>query len=156
MTDRTPGNPPEILVRAAGGVIWRRRGDRVETAVVHRPRYDDWTLPKGKLDDGETLEDCARREILEETGIAVELGEHVCTTRYPVTAKGGRHATKVVDYWLARPVDVPVFTSNDESVFVPNDEVDELRWCDAADAAALLSYARDREVLDAAMAMLDG
>lgn len=147
MTDSTPGNPPDILVRAAGGVIWRRRGGRVETAVVHRPRYDDWTLPKGKLDDGETLEDCARREILEETGIAVELGEHVRTTRYPVTAKGGRPATKVVDYWLARPVDEPVFSSNDE--------VDELRWCDAADAAALLSYARDREVLDAAMAMLD-
>ena len=147
MTD----TPAELEVPAAGGVIWRRRAGRVEAVdvvVVHRPRYDDWTLPKGKLDDGETLAECARREILEETGITVELGGHVCTTRYPVTAKGGRPATKVVDYWLARPVDEPPF--------VPNDEVDELRWCDPADAAALLSYARDREVLAAAVALIDG
>lgn len=144
--------PDELEVPAAGGVIWRRRAGRVgvviEVVVVHRPRYDDWTLPKGKLDAGETLAECARREILEETGIAVELGEHVCTTRYPVTAKGGRAATKVVDYWLARPVDEPAF--------IANREVDELRWCDVAGAAALLSYGRDREVLDAAVALLDG
>jgi 8-oxo-dGTP diphosphatase len=109
-----------------------RRGD--EVLLVHRPKYDDWTLPKGKLDKGESFEDAARREVEEETGFVCELGEELQSTTYH-----DRHGRlKLVRYWEMTPV---------EGEFVPNDEVDELRWLARDEARELLSYERDRDVL---------
>ena len=119
------------VVRAAGGVVWR--DGRV--LLVHRPRYDDWTFPKGKADEGETDEECALREVEEETGLRCELGPELASTRYA----DARGRPKRVRWWRMQPVDDPGFT--------PNDEVDELRWANADEAAALLSYARDLGLL---------
>jgi 8-oxo-dGTP diphosphatase len=122
-------------VIAAGGVLWRPGPDGApEIAVVHRPRYDDWSLPKGKLDDGETAPVAAVREISEETGFTVRLGPHLGDVHYQVPE--GR---KVVYWWSARAL---------SGEFTPGDEVDELRWLDAARAAELLSYPHDRGVLE--------
>ena len=118
-------------VLAAGTVLWRPG----EVAVVHRPRYDDWSLPKGKLDRGETLAACALRETREETGVHARLGPRIGDVRYAVAE--GR---KLVRYWAAEALDTPPF--------VPNDEVDELRWVDLEDAVDLVSYPHDRQVLE--------
>ncbi|HYN49659.1 MAG TPA: NUDIX hydrolase [Thermoleophilaceae bacterium] len=120
-------------VRAAGGVVTR---DGL-VALVHRPRYDDWTLPKGKLDPGESFEDAALREIDEETGLRARLVRELPAVNYEV-----RGRPKVVRYWLMEVESDPGF--------VPNDEVDELRWLGPSEASALLSYDRDRDVLAAA------
>ncbi|GAA2067651.1 NUDIX hydrolase [Williamsia deligens] len=122
-------------VFAAGGVVWRPVSSYggVEIAMIHRPHYDDWTLPKGKRESGENLVATAIREIAEETGCLTRLGRRLTTVSYDVSA--GR---KVVHYWSARWL---------EGDFVENDEVDEMRWVDPAEAAALASYPADRKVL---------
>lgn len=123
------------LVRAAGGIVLRDG----EVLLVHRPRYDDWTFPKGKADDGEADEDCALREVLEETGLVCTITEEAGTTEY-IDAKG---RPKRVQWFLMEPL---------RGQFVPNDEVDDVRWAEPADAAALLSYGRDLELLAAVRA----
>jgi 8-oxo-dGTP diphosphatase len=122
-------------VEAAGGVLVRDG----RMAVVHRPKYDDWTLPKGKLDPGEAFEEAALREVEEETGLRCELGPELPSTRY----EDSKGRPKVVRYWRMMPL------SGD---FSPNDEVDELRWLPPAEAAELLTFDRDREVVEAAAA----
>ena len=122
------------VVRAAGCVVWRRHGDDVEVLVVHRPRYDDWSFPKGKLDPGETDQQCALREVREETGLSGRLGPELAATRY--ADHHGR--PKVVRYWSLEV---------DGGRFEPNDEVDEVRWLPAPQAEALLTYDHDRSVL---------
>ncbi|CAN5219771.1 NUDIX hydrolase [soil metagenome] len=130
--------PAPLLVTAAGGVVWRpRTGPHdVEVLLVHRPRYDDWSLPKGKLDHGETFESAALREIAEETGVHGELGTDLGEVRY--TDHRGR--PKVVRWWAVRG----------DAIGTPEDtdEVDEMRWLTPDEAAALLSYPTDAEVLD--------
>ena len=123
-------------VRAAGGVVLRdREGGGVELCVVHRPRYDDWSLPKGKLDKGESFEEGALREVLEETGLRCRLRQELEEVRY--TDHKGR--PKIVRYWL---MDVA-----EDQGFAPNEEVDELRWLELPAAAALVSYDHDRELV---------
>jgi 8-oxo-dGTP diphosphatase len=117
-------------VRAAGGVVVRDG----TVAVVHRPRYDDWSLPKGKLDPGESWEQAALREVEEEIGLRCRLGAELSSVEY--TDRKGR--AKVVRYWLMEPVG---------GEFVPNEEVDEVRWMPYEEAARRLSYPRDRELL---------
>jgi 8-oxo-dGTP diphosphatase len=128
-----------VTVSAAGAVLWRDRGDGAEIAVVHRPRYDDWSLPKGKLDPGETLPGAAVREIGEETGFRAILGRHLHSVRYQVP--GG---DKIVEYYSAAAVD---------GAFTPNDEVDSVRWLPVAEAASALSYQTDVDVLRAFTAL---
>jgi 8-oxo-dGTP diphosphatase len=123
-------------VEAAGGVLVRPREDRYELCLVHRPRYNDWTLPKGKLDPGETFEEAALREVEEETGLRCELGRELQSTHY-VDGKG---RPKIVRYWLMEVVD---------GEFQPNDEVDELRWMTPYEAVQALTYERDRELVAA-------
>ena len=115
-------------VRAAGGVVLR--DGRV--AVVHRPRYDDWSLPKGKLDPDESFEDAALREVEEETGLRCHLVRELPAVEYEV-----RGRPKLVRYWAMEVAQ--------ETPFVPNEEVDELRWVEPREALAMLSYDRDRE-----------
>jgi 8-oxo-dGTP diphosphatase len=119
-------------IDAAGGVVVR---DGL-VLLVHRPRYDDWSFPKGKLDPGESFEEAALREVEEETGVRAGLGRELPATRYEV-----RGRPKLVRYWLMTP--------EAESDFDPNDETDELRWATKEEARGLLSYAHDRELLEA-------
>ena len=104
----------------------------------HRPRYDDWSLPKGKLDADESWEEAALREVEEETGMRCRLGEELEPSNYQ--DRKGRD--KVVRYWLMVP--------EDDTDFVPNDEVDQLRWLAPPEAAELLSYAHDKELVQSA------
>jgi 8-oxo-dGTP diphosphatase len=123
-------------VRAAGGVVVRRSGDgRLEVAVVHRPRYDDWSLPKGKLEEGESFSAAAAREVEEETGLRCELREELEPSRY----RDQRGREKLVRWWRMEPV---------AGKFAPNSEVDELRWLTPDAALRLLAYAHDRRLLE--------
>ena len=128
-------------VRAAGAVLWRAvgqgaedsAGTAIEVAVVHRPRYDDWSLPKGKVDPGEIEAVTAVREIFEETGFHARLGRRLMSVTYPVG-----DSVKKVTYWAAKAGD---------GEFTPNDEVDQLIWLPVRDAMTKLTYPFDRKVL---------
>ena len=139
------GEAGENVVRAAGGAVWRWGASDIEVLLIHRPRYDDWTLPKGKVKEGEHEDDAALREVAEETGLECELGAELATTRY----EDARGRPKVVRYW-AMEVYGPA-----EEPFRPNDEVDKLAWLDIEKAVDRLSYAHDREVLEALMDVTD-
>jgi 8-oxo-dGTP diphosphatase len=116
--------------KAAGGVVMRDG----RLAVVHRPKYDDWSLPKGHLEEGESWEDAALREVEEELGIRARTVRALDPVRYR-TPKG---RDKEVRYWVMEPV---------EGEFAPNDEVDAVRWVAPDEAGALLSYEADRSLI---------
>jgi 8-oxo-dGTP diphosphatase len=127
----------EPEVRAGGGVIMRRTGGGDEVAVIHRPKYEDWSLPKGKLEPGESWEDAALREVEEETGFRCRLDAELPPNRYE-----DRHGRdKLVRYWAMAP---------EAGEFAPNEEVDELRWLPVGEALDLLTYAHDRTLVEAA------
>jgi 8-oxo-dGTP diphosphatase len=115
--------------------VYRRDGDDLQVLLVHRPRYDDWTFPKGKAYEDETDEECAVREVAEETGLRCELEAELALSEY--TDSRGR--PKRVRYWRMRPV---------SGSFTPTEEVDEIRWCGPAEAAIILSYERDTALLE--------
>ena len=123
--------PEDAEVLAAGGLVLR--DDHV--AIVHRPKYDDWSFPKGKLDEGEDFEAAALREVWEETGLRCSLGR----TLGDATYTDNKDRSKLVRYFEMRP---------QSGEFTPNNEVDELRWVPLADACDLLSYGFDRELVD--------
>jgi 8-oxo-dGTP diphosphatase len=119
------------VVRAAGGLILR--GGKV--LLVHRPKYDDWSFPKGKCHDGESDQACALREVEEETGLRCELLDELGGTSY----RDGKGRPKTVRYWRMRALD---------GEFVPHGEVDEIRWETPETAARLLSWSRDLPLLE--------
>ena len=123
------------VVRAAGGIIHRPgRDDRLEVAIIHRPKYDDWSLPKGKLDGDETEEQAALREVEEETGLRCEIERVIGRVSYR-----DRHGRpKTVTYFAMHTVG---------GEFTPNDEADDLRWLSVADAIEALSYAHDKRLV---------
>jgi 8-oxo-dGTP diphosphatase len=119
-------------------VVWRRGdGGGVEVLLVHRPKYDDWSFPKGKLAPGEDELAAAVREVEEETGLRCDVGSELPSTRY----RDNKGRPKVVRYWTMRPRD---------GVFAPSDEVDEVRWLPIDDAGRALTYMHDHDVLRAA------
>ncbi|MER7793426.1 NUDIX hydrolase [Streptomyces sp. NPDC097640] len=132
------------VIRAAGCVLWRRspRDGRPEIALVHRPRYDDWSHPKGKLKPGEEPLDGALREVLEETGVVCVPGAALPTVRY--LAKG---RPKEVDYWAAEAAEAA--DGGADAEFVPNDEVDRLAWLPPDAARERLTHDHDRVLVDA-------
>ncbi|QNG19258.1 NUDIX hydrolase [Rhodococcus triatomae] len=138
------GKQVKANIFAAGAVIWRRPPDSphgVEVALIHRPKYDDWSFPKGKLDPGETSVVAAVREVREETGFEIRLGRYLRAETYPIP---GHRKLKRVEYWAAQIT---------EGHFRANDEVDELRWLTPEHAADQLSYPMDRKILRRFLAM---
>ncbi|MBM0127836.1 NUDIX hydrolase [Pimelobacter simplex] len=127
---------PDIL---AAGVVVFRPGR--EVLLVHRPKYDDWSFPKGKLDRGEHPVAAAVREVAEETGVHVRLGPALPSQRYPVARR-----MKTVHYWTGR-----VVGDDDVSAYPPNDEIDAVAWVPVDEAPARLSYEHDRRTLAAAL-----
>jgi len=124
------------LVRSAGGVVARKVGTDLQIAVVHRPGYDDWTFPKGKLDDGESMEAAALREVEEETGLSCKLVRPLGCTAY-IDHRGRE---KIACYWLMEA---------SGGRFKPGKEVDEMRWLTPREALQVLTYRRDRNLLRA-------
>lgn len=123
--------PPEL---AAGGVLWRRKNEDVQVLLVHRPSYDDWSLPKGKLDSGESLLQCAIREVEEETGYTCRVGRKLPT----VTYRKANGDPKEVAFWAMEPI---------SGKFTPNKEVDRAKWVRFDKAIKRLSYDVDRQML---------
>jgi len=140
-TSALDGDVNGSVIRAAGGVLWRpgpaEDPGTIEVAVVHRPRYDDWCLPKGKLAQGESDLEAAIREVLEETGFHVRVGEPLGTTRYRRFVNGVDRP-KVVRWWAMRA---------SSGAFAANDEVDELRWVSLERARTILTSASDLTAL---------
>lgn len=125
-------------ISAAGGVVLRREGGDTRVAVVHRPKYMDWSLPKGKLEKGESFKQAARREVREETGYECEVMEELP----PVSYLDRKARTKLVRYWLM---------AAGKGKFEPHSEVDELRWVTGREARKLLTYEHDRELVRRAL-----
>ncbi len=134
VSTKKAGTKPQRVV-AAGAALWRPDPDTGEPhlAMIHRPRYDDWSLPKGKVDPGENEPVAAVREIWEETGQRSHLGRRLIQTHYQIP-----QGHKTVHYWAARALG---------GDFVPGDEVDRLEWLPIAEASERLTYPHDRDVL---------
>ena len=126
---------PDIEVWAAGGAVWRTVDGQVELLLVRRESHEDWTMPKGKLDDGETLGACALREVEEETGLRCLRGDRLSLVAYT----DGRGRSKAVVYWMMTAI---------EGAFAPSAEIDAVGWFDLASARAILSYRRDVVLVD--------
>jgi 8-oxo-dGTP diphosphatase len=135
---KTSDGKPDIT--AAGGVVLRREsGDRrTRVAVIHRPKYMDWSLPKGKLEKGESFKQAALREVEEETGFRCKANDELPSVSY----LDRKARTKLVRYWLMEP---------QKGRFEPHGEVDELRWLTRREASRLLTYDHDRELVNRAM-----
>ena len=130
------------MIRAAGALLWRENSElKIEIALIHRPRYDDWSLPKGKLEEGETSLLCAFREVIEETGITPTFGRELGSVEYKEPA-----GLKRVKYWSARA------PYNSEK-FVVNEEVDEIKWLNPDEAHSLATHESDRTIIENFLAL---
>jgi 8-oxo-dGTP pyrophosphatase MutT (NUDIX family) len=138
MTDHSSQNsdsqPTNRMIQAAGGLVWRQRSGGRELALIHRRRYQDWSLPKGKLKNGESWQQAALREVLEETGCEALLGDFAGQIDYEV-----RGTPKRVLFWHMQAVD--------ECQFYPNEEVDAVEWMPPDQALKWLNYAGERALL---------
>ena len=123
------------IEQAGGGIVWRSGDSGLEVLVVHRPRYDDWAYPKGKLDEGESLIECALREVFEETGLICRVGRYLGEISF--TLPEGRD--KTVSYWAMQAV---------EGTFEANDEVDAVQWVSEDELASELTYDLDRSLAE--------
>lgn len=133
-------------VRAAGGVVLRWREDNLQVLVIHRPRYGDWSHPKGKCNRGEPWADAALREVSEETGLTVDIGPRLSNVIYP----DWRDREKKVKYWMMWPSDgVGTITR------LPDGEVDDIVWVTPTTALDLLTYEHDRDLLVEALAEVE-
>lgn len=133
-------------VLAAGALVWREREGQLEVLAVHRPRYNDWSWPKGKLDPGETLPACAVREVAEETRLTIELGPPLPTLRYPIA--GGK--IKVVRYWSAHetaPDSAPA-SAREQVKAASKHEIDEIAWLTIEEARARITFHDDLRPLE--------
>jgi 8-oxo-dGTP diphosphatase len=137
----------ETAVYAAGGVVWRVVDDKLRVLLIHRTKYRDVTLPKGKVDPGEMLAETAVREIHEETGIRVALGVPVGVSRYRLPSK----RTKIVHYWAAEATDAAIKVS----AFVPNKEIAAIEWVSPKKALRRLSYPVDIEIMENFVRLID-
>ena len=123
------------IILAAGALVWRKSKEKkIEIAVIHRPKYNDWTIPKGKVELNESSIACAYREVIEETSIETEFGMYLGEVKYQ-----SLDGPKQVSFWSAQVVK--------ENTFTPNSEVDAIKWVEAAKAAKFLSLDSDREIL---------
>jgi 8-oxo-dGTP pyrophosphatase MutT (NUDIX family) len=149
------------MVRAAGGAIWRRVPTGVDVVLVHRPAYDDWAFPKGKLEPGETDEQAAVREVREETGLLCRLGTELPTTTYA----DGQGRSKIVRYWSMTVVPAPGAATSSPTANAESDaplapepkarrEIDKVYWAPVDEARRRLTYPRDVVVLDALFELL--
>ena len=139
-----PNHRRGTVVRAAGTVPWRRKKGKLQVALVHRPRYHDWSWPKGKLDRGEDWAAAAARETAEETGLVVRLGARLPSQTYSLGRHAGRPVSKRVEYWTARPIGGSGKLEH---------EIDEIAWLTPEKAARRLSYPRDIDQLNALVAL---
>ncbi|NLU68029.1 NUDIX hydrolase [Streptomyces sp. HNM0574] len=142
VADVTGAAPVRPVVRAAGCVLWRAAAgaEGIEIALISRPKWGDWSHPKGKLDPGETFAGAAVREVFEETGMSCELGAPLPTLRYPASGR-----PKEVRYWAAEATG---------GTFVPNKEVDRLIWLPPTAARVRLTHPHDRPLVDALLTAL--
>lgn len=131
------------VISAAGGLVWRTSTQDKTLAVIHRPRYDDWALPKGKLQEGEVWEAAAIREVEEETGCKSRLGDFAGSVSYQVGSK-----TKIVLFWNMYPTG--------ECEFVPSTEVDKIVWLSVEDALKRLDYPAERNLLQTVVSLESG
>jgi len=138
---KTESTEESFDVRAAGGLIFRGSLSDPKLAIVHRPRYDDWTFPKGKAEPGEADEETAYREVLEETGFECELGRELPS----VTYRDHKDRSKIVRYWVMSVL---------SGAFEPNEEVDVLEWVSAIEAGERLTYDHDVDVLSAFLSLV--
>ena len=135
-----------VDVHAAGAVVWRLRRGKLEVVVVHRAKWNDWGLPKGKLEPGESLAECAVREVAEETGLLIQLGQRLEPVRYRLADGRWKQST----YWVAREVEQsnPALNGRTVPLRAPKTEIDKVEWLSVKEAKARLSYAHDRDRLD--------
>ncbi len=127
-------NPNTTVIEAAGGIVWRKTGDVKKLALVHRPKYDDWTLPKGKLEKGESWQDAALREVEEETNCKVELENFAGSLSYTVQG-----IPKVVLFWNMKAVKIPPRAADEE--------VDNVIWVTPEEALEKLDYTSEKILL---------
>jgi 8-oxo-dGTP pyrophosphatase MutT (NUDIX family)/phosphohistidine phosphatase SixA len=159
LRDTLPGPRPEardrcdtsrmtepVIVVAAGAVVFRDEGSSTDQVLlIHRPKYDDWSFPKGKLDPDEGARTAAVREVLEETGVHIRLGAPLSDQSYEV--RNGSSRVKLVHYWVGRARE----EDHDVTAYEPNDEIDDVRWVDADLARSTLTHDHDRHTLDEAL-----